>query len=367
MRCPTCGYQIDQYNLDRCPNCGNPLPTQAAQPTAENPPPQQPQYYPYPQYSPPPQPGAGPQPFGYPPSGYPPQPPEGNYPQQGAYPPPPHYGYPQPWMPMTQPKTGGGFAIAGLILGIVSIPIALFAICGYITSILGIIFSILGLRAPSKRTMATIGIVLSVLGFIASIVSSIVGVMMMQHQYPITVASNAPTPSHPDTTPVAFPSPTAFGPTVATGTLSFSGSAGDYIAGGESYSYSTSKGDVLPISASSTRSTVSIVVTGYNGDWWTLEFGAPGTVAPINGKPAVLVPGTYSAAHRYPFNGNGPGLALYGNGRGCNTVTGSFTIIYAFFGPQGYVQKFAPTFVQHLEGGTSAARSQVPISHPPSR
>src|SRR5258708_4964281 len=84
MRCPTCGYQIDQYNLDRCPNCGNPLPTQAAQPTAENPPPQQPQYYPHPQYSPPPQPGAAPQPFGYPPSGYPPQPPEGNYPHQTA-------------------------------------------------------------------------------------------------------------------------------------------------------------------------------------------------------------------------------------------------------------------------------------------
>ncbi len=32
----------------------------------------------------------------------------------------------------------------------------------------------------------------------------------------IIVASNAPTPSYPDTTPVAFPSPTAFGPTGAT-------------------------------------------------------------------------------------------------------------------------------------------------------
>jgi hypothetical protein len=110
---------------------------------------------------------------------------------------------------------------------------------------------------------------------------------------------------------------------------------------------------------------VSIGVTGYNGDWWTLEFGAPGTVAPINGKPAVLVTGTYSAAHRYPFNGNGPGLALYGNGRGCNTVTGSFTIIDAVLGAQGYVQKFDATFVQHCEGGTSAASGQVHISNPP--
>jgi hypothetical protein len=299
---------------------------------------------------------------GYPPSGYPPQPPEGNYPQQGAYPPPPQYGYPQPWVPKTQPETGGGFAIAGLILGIVSIPIALFAICGYITSILGIIFSILGLRAPSKRTMATIGIVLSVLGFIASIASSIVGVMMRQHQYPI-IGSGSTTAGQVGTSPTL--SPTAFGPTRATGTLSFSGSAGDFIAGGESYAYSTSKGDVLIISASSTGSTVSIAVTGYNGDWWTLDFGAPGTVAPINGKPAVLVPGTYGAANRYPFNGNGPGLSLYGNGRGCNMSTGSFTIIDAVFGPPGYVQKFDATFVQHCEGGTSAASGQVHISKPP--
>lgn len=265
---------------------------------------------------------------------------------------------------MTQPETGGGFAIAGLILGIVSIPIALFAICGYITAILGIIFSILGLRAPSKRTMATIGIVLSVLGFIASIVSSILGVMMGQHQYqyPIT-PSGSTTAGQVGTSPTL--SPTAHGPTRATGTLSFSGSAGDFIAGRESYSYSTGKGDVLTISAGSTGSTVSIAVTGYNGDWWTLDFGAPGTVAPINGKPAVLVPGTYSGAHRYPFNGNGPGLSLYGNGRGCNTSTGSFTIIDAVFGPPGYVQKFDATFVQHCEGGTSAASGLVHISNPP--
>jgi hypothetical protein len=110
---------------------------------------------------------------------------------------------------MTQPETGGGFAIAGLILGIVSIPIALFAICGYITSILGIIFSILGLRALSKRTMATIGIVLSTLGFIASIVSSIVGVMLMQHQYPITESGSTFGTATVSSTPTPAPTPTA--------------------------------------------------------------------------------------------------------------------------------------------------------------
>lgn len=117
----------------------------------------------------------------YPPSGgYPPQQPEGYYPPQGAYQQPQQYGYPA--APMAQPEKGGGFAIAGLILGIVSIPVALFAICGYITAILGFVFSILGRRAPSKRTMATIGMILSIIGFLASIASSVYGIVALSGQ-----------------------------------------------------------------------------------------------------------------------------------------------------------------------------------------
>ena len=84
---------------------------------------------------------------GYYPSqgGYPPQQPEGYYPPQGGYQQPQQYAY--PGAPVAQPEKGGGFAIAGLILGIVSIPVAIFAICGYITAILGFVFSILGRRA----------------------------------------------------------------------------------------------------------------------------------------------------------------------------------------------------------------------------
>ena len=77
------------------------------------------------------------------------QQPEGYYPPQGAYPQLQQYGY--PGVPIAQPETGGGFAIAGLILGIISIPIALFALCGYIAAILGIIFSLLGRRAPEAH------------------------------------------------------------------------------------------------------------------------------------------------------------------------------------------------------------------------
>jgi hypothetical protein len=149
---------------------------------------------------------------------------------------------------------------------------------------------------------------------------------------------------------------TAHAQTVTTGSLGFSGDPGDYISQGKSWSYSTSKGDALTVS-SSTGSTVSISVNAYNGDWWTLTFDAPGT--------QVLVPRTYTAAHRYPFNGTGPGLDLSGEGRGCNELTGSFTITKAVFGPHGYVQTFDATFQQHCEGGDPAARGEVHISNPP--
>ena len=55
---------------------------------------------------------------------------------------------------------------------------------------------------------------------------------------------------------------------------------------------------------------------------------------------------TYANATRYPFNGSGPGLAIYGEGRGCNTLTGSFTVTEATFaGPDSsYIQDFVVTF-----------------------
>jgi hypothetical protein len=143
---------------------------------------------------------------------------------------------------------------------------------------------------------------------------------------------------------------------VSTGTLSFSGDSGDYISGGKSYSYSTDGGDGLKVS-SANGSTLSVSVNAYNGDWWYLDISAP--------SGQTLVPGTYTDAHRYPFNGTGPGLALFGNGRGCNTLTGSFTIVNAVFGPNGYVQTFDATFEQHCEGAAEAARGEVHIANPP--
>ncbi|GAA2404884.1 hypothetical protein GCM10010420_35680 [Streptomyces glaucosporus] len=144
---------------------------------------------------------------------------------------------------------------------------------------------------------------------------------------------------------------------VTEGSFSFSGDEDDWISGGGSYSYSTASQDRLNVSADSGNNTISLSVDGANGDWWYLNLAAPAGTS--------LAPGTYTGATRHPFNGPGePGLDLSGNGRGCNRLTGEFTILDVKFGPLGYVEKLDATFEQHCEEGTAAARGEVHISNP---
>jgi hypothetical protein len=151
---------------------------------------------------------------------------------------------------------------------------------------------------------------------------------------------------------------TAQAQTVDSGSLSFSGDPGDYITGGASYSYSTANQDSFNVSASNDDRVISLSVDGANGDWWYLDLAAPSGTA--------LAPGTYTGATRYPFNATTePGLSLDGNGRGCNTLTGDFTISNVVFGPEGYVQELDATFDQNCEGGTAALHGEVHITNPP--
>ncbi|WP_329334106.1 hypothetical protein OG866_12020 [Streptomyces sp. NBC_00663] len=144
---------------------------------------------------------------------------------------------------------------------------------------------------------------------------------------------------------------------VTDGSFAFSGDEGDWVSGGQSYAYSTASQDRLNISADSTDNGVHLSVDGANGDWWYLDLTAP--------SGQTLAPGTYTGATRYPFNEpTEPGLDLSGNGRGCNTLTGEFTITDVEFGPQGYVEKLDASFVQHCEGGSTAARGEVHIANP---
>jgi hypothetical protein len=145
---------------------------------------------------------------------------------------------------------------------------------------------------------------------------------------------------------------------VQTGTLSFTSDVGDYIGGGQTATYDTGASDVLGVTGSSDNSTVHVTVDGAHGDWWYLDIAAP--------QGQTLTPGTYTGATRYPFQGVAePGLDFDGDGRGCNELTGSFTVQQAVFGPKGYVQEFDATFEQHCEGADPALHGEVHITNPP--
>ncbi|HYX87948.1 MAG TPA: PASTA domain-containing protein [Gaiellaceae bacterium] len=120
---------------------------------------------------------------------------------------------------------------------------------------------------------------------------------------------------------------------------------GDYIGQGRSWSYTIANDE---IGAGGSRQFVGFGVDGAQGDWWSADF-APG-------RGDILAPGTYPNATRYPFNGTGPGLDVSGNGRGCNTLTGRFTVNSATWWPDGTLRTFSVTFEQHCEGATPALR-----------
>lgn len=130
-----------------------------------------------------------------------------------------------------------------------------------------------------------------------------------------------------------------------TTSVTMTSDSGDYIGQGQTWSYSLTNGDQIGMGGG--RSFAGFGVNGANGDWWGADF------VPAAGD--ILVSGeTYSNATRYPFNGSGPGLDVSGMGRGCNELTGSFTVNSATFAADGTLKTASISFVQHCEGAPPA-------------
>lgn len=122
-----------------------------------------------------------------PPTQYqPPYPEQPSYSQESyAQPPPPYsgqsyvpptYAAPPPYgVPSRAPDRSMGFAIAGLVLGIIAIVSSWYPVCGLPLPIIGIVMSALGRRSVSYRTMATVGLVLSIIALVIGfVITSIV-------------------------------------------------------------------------------------------------------------------------------------------------------------------------------------------------
>jgi heat shock protein HslJ len=127
-----------------------------------------------------------------------------------------------------------------------------------------------------------------------------------------------------------------------------SGDAGDYISGGRSYTYTPQTGARM---GGGGTETIAWMSADHADDWWTAEFMAP--------SGQILLPGhTYTGATRYPFNSGNAGLDVSGSGRGCNTLTGQFTVHEATY-DNGILTGFRIAFEQHCEGAVAALRGEV--------
>lgn len=123
--------------------------------------------------------------------------------------------------------------------------------------------------------------------------------------------------------------------------------AGDYIGAGRTYTY-TGSNAILSISGSNAY--VGVRVTGDQN--WTGDF------AGMQDLPQ-LEPGYYGDLQRYPFhNPVKGGLSWYGEGRGCNTLSGWFVVDDVTY-VDGAMTALELRFEQRCEGGGSALRGKI--------
>jgi hypothetical protein len=79
--------------------------------------------------------------------------------------------------PTPQKNSKDGLAIAGMVVGIVSVPCICFGWVAIIIGIVGLILSILGLKSPNKKGMAIAGLICSIVGLIGGLIVLIVAML----------------------------------------------------------------------------------------------------------------------------------------------------------------------------------------------
>ncbi|HSO34669.1 MAG TPA: hypothetical protein VLT33_19175 [Labilithrix sp.] len=138
--------------------------------------------------------------------------------------------------------------------------------------------------------------------------------------------------------------------------LVLNGDSGDYIHPG----YARITVAQWQPAASGPRDTVSFSIepSGQQfGSWWNVELSTARLSVP-------LAVGTYQGAERAPFASfMKPGLDVSGDGRGCNTLSGKFSIHEISWDGDILVHVLA-SFEQHCEQGQAALRGCVKFDQP---
>jgi Domain of unknown function DUF11 len=121
----------------------------------------------------------------------------------------------------------------------------------------------------------------------------------------------------------------------------------DYIGGGRSYQYSQ-ENSLINVSANAR--TISVNVSGDQN--WFATFQLPANFS-------QLQVGKYPNLTRYPFQNAGMGgISWSGEGRGCNTLTGSMTVTKAEY-KDNVLEAIDFSFEQYCEGGPGALRGEI--------
>jgi Putative Ig domain len=137
--------------------------------------------------------------------------------------------------------------------------------------------------------------------------------------------------------------------------LSLVSDPGDFVGQGQTLFLVPDNG--ITATGTSSSGVVQVFFFTSSGEFWFLDFAAP------IGQP--LAAGTYSGAALYPFEAPGqPGLSVSGDGRGCSTITGSFTVVEIGYLSNGNVGSLDATFEQHCDGAAPALRGELKFNAP---
>jgi hypothetical protein len=124
--------------------------------------------------------------------------------------------------------------------------------------------------------------------------------------------------------------------------------AGDYIGLGQEVTFTGANG-TFSVSSISNIVRPTFITPGYS-HWWYLNLAAA--------DGAALQAGAYEGAQRSQSPGH-PQLDFFGDGRGCNTITGRFDVLEIVRDASGAVTQLAVNWEQHCEGRQPALFGQI--------
>jgi hypothetical protein len=133
---------------------------------------------------------------------------------------------------------------------------------------------------------------------------------------------------------------------------------GDYVGGAPEQLYTAADSSIAGSISTDGRTFSASVNQANFTHWWYVYIQAP-----VGQQLAV---GAYENAQRWPFQADDrPGLSIFGDGRGCNTLTGRFDVTALDRAPTGELIRFEADFEQHCEGGPAALFGRIRIENPP--